>query len=194
MIESLILDADICIKIGRFKGTPILELIIPNLTQKAYIHRYVYENEIIIPITAKEQLDNLIKKDVVEIVNENSLNPIEKKFYDATVQKLKGVMIGTKEEGKNWGEVLSLSIAKTMGIPIFMTDESQLQTIINRQLNTGTDNDIKVFRMPDLVKWIKEHPECGFNRKATRAIWCATRDRNYIEQHKEIFNKKLWPN
>jgi|GEM_PF-3407498 len=41
-IKRLILDADICLKLGRFEKLPFIELIVPNITKKAYIHKYVY--------------------------------------------------------------------------------------------------------------------------------------------------------
>lgn len=43
MLEKVILDADFCIKIGRFEGLPLLQEVIPIIARKAYIHRYVFE-------------------------------------------------------------------------------------------------------------------------------------------------------
>ena len=60
-------------------------------------------------------------------------------------------MIGTQEKGKNWGEVLSLASAKVLGITILMSDESTLQNIIDKHLNTGSSYDIKVFRVKNVM-------------------------------------------
>lgn len=46
-----------------------------------------------------------------------------------------------------------------------MTDERGLQTIVDKHINTGTEFDIKIMRVEDIVKWIKDNPECDIPRK-----------------------------
>ena len=70
---------------------------------------------------------------------------------------LKKYMIGTKEEGKNWGEVVSLSMAKTLNISYFVSDEKEIQPIINTHLNSGNEYDITVIRIENIINWIKEN-------------------------------------
>lgn len=41
--EKIILDTDICIKIGNYEKVKFLEILIPKIADKAYMHRYVYE-------------------------------------------------------------------------------------------------------------------------------------------------------
>ena len=181
-IGELILDADICMKLGRFVKLPFIELIIPKLTKKAYIHKYVYKDEILTPKSAKDQIDKLVNAGIVEILHEDNLSPADRMVFEATKNKLKWAMVGTKEKGKNWGEVLSLSMAKTLGMPVFMTDERDLQAIIDRNLNTGTPYDINMFRVIDLILWIKSHPDCGINRKTAQAVWIsAGKDKDYFQ-------------
>ena len=83
----------------------------------------------------------------------------------------KEYMIGTKEEGKNWGEVVSLSMAKTLSIPYFVSDEGKLQPIVNKYLNTGNEYDISVVRVEHIVVWIKENRDCDIGRKTAKALW-----------------------
>lgn len=123
MLDKVILDADFCIKVGRFEGLPLLQEIIPVIASKAYIHRYVFEDEILIPQSAKAQVQRLIDMGQAELIDEASFNMAEKAIFLGTRDKLKRAMIGTVERGKNWGEALSLACAKTMGITIMMSDE-----------------------------------------------------------------------
>lgn len=192
--SEIIVDADMCIKLGGFQSTPVLEIMIPQLTDKAYIHKYVYEDEILTPKSARIQIENLIRKGIVEIVQEEQLTPLERNIFDATVQVLENVMIGVKKEGKNWGELLSLSIAKTKEIPIFMSDERDLQELIDIHLNTGSSSDIKVFRLKNLIEWIKVNPECNVKRSFAKALWSTVNVKNKsdIQKRKKIFDKELW--
>lgn len=188
MLKKVILDADFCIKVGRFEGLLLLQEVIPVIAQKAYIHRYVYEDEILIPQSAKQQVKRLIDSGQAELIDESRFSPLEKAIFSATRDNLKRAMIGTVERGKNWGEVLSLACAKTLGITIFMSDEGSLQGTINRLLNAGNEYDIHVFRIVDLVEWIKSHPEVGITRKTAKAIWIAS------GKEKGSFNKVWEPN
>lgn len=186
--EKLIIDADICIKIGWIQNIPLIEKLIPAITEEAYIHRYVYEDEILTPKNAKTQIDNLINLGIIEILDEDNLEVIDRKVYEDTKNILKWSMIGTKERGKNWGEVLSLSMAKVLSIPYFMSDERELQGIIDSYLSTSSSNDIKVIRVKDLIAWIKDNPECGLNRKMAKVLWVGT------GKNKKEFDEFIWEN
>ena len=120
--KEIILNADVCIKLGRFERLLLFHDILPKLANKIYIHRYGYECE-----------------------------------------------------------VLTSVLAKIKGIPIIMSDERYLQNIINKHLNTGTSNDIKVFRVEDLIRWIKENLSCGINKKMAKAIWLAFGKKSLIK-------------
>ena len=79
-LERIIVDADFCIKIGASPKYRYLERILPELAETVYIHKKVYD-EIIFPACAKEQIDVLRKQGVLEIIDENSLDPLEKVVY-----------------------------------------------------------------------------------------------------------------
>ena len=103
-------------------------------------------------------MEELVKAKVVTVLKEAQLRDNEKELYYSTVELLCQVM-----KGKNFfynndhrGEIVSLAMAKTVGIPIFITDERDLQPIIDSKLNTGLGNDIQVFRLFDLILFIKK--------------------------------------
>lgn len=59
-LKKIIVDADICIKIGGSPKYRYLEVLLPSIADKVYMHKVVYD-EIIIPACAKEQVDALIQ-------------------------------------------------------------------------------------------------------------------------------------
>ena len=59
-LEKVIVDADLCIKIGTSPKYLYLEKLMLALAKKVFIHKTVY-NEIITPRCAKEQVDRLIR-------------------------------------------------------------------------------------------------------------------------------------
>jgi hypothetical protein len=93
---------------------------------------------------------------------------------------------------KHRGEIVSLAMAKTLEIPIFMTNEKDLQPIIDSKLNTGATRPIRVFRLIELMFWIKEHPECEIDKREARRIWCGSYDKRDLEHYKDIFNNQIW--
>lgn len=58
-LDKVILDADICFKLGRYSKTLVLDKIIPNIANEVYIHEYVYKNELKTEDTGKRQLEIL---------------------------------------------------------------------------------------------------------------------------------------
>jgi len=83
-------------------------------------------------------------------------------------------------------EVSSLAMAKTLSIPVFFTDERDLQTIIDLNLNTGID-DIKSVRIVDIMNMIKRGDITGFNRKQAKAMWAMS------GKGKGVFDSEVWP-
>lgn len=193
MLEKIILDADICIKLGGYKDARLqfIEMVIPKIAKKIYIHKYVYENEILVPKNAKVQVDRLISDKIISILDEGCLSGIERMVYDASVEKLSKYMINPNRPKKNLGEVKSISMANVKQIPYFMSDEGNLQTIIDKYINSGTKFDIKVFRISDMILAIKEsNGNLGIGRKTAKIMWCAA----VGVEHKDYFENKLWPN
>ena len=181
-LERIIVDADFCIKIGASPKYRYLERILPELAETVYIHKKVYD-EIIFPACAKEQIDVLRKQGVLEIIDENSLDPLEKVVYQGTYQSLANVMINPKRPKKNQGETCSL--AKTKSIPYFATDEMELQPIIDKILNTGM-NDIICLRIEDVIQRIRLGEISGFKRKEAKVLWRLAGKRT------DVFDKDIW--
>lgn len=187
-LKQVILDADMCIKIGAYENRQFkfIEMIIPKITEKAYLYKYVYNHEILNPKNSKIQVDNLIKDGIIQILDEDILGVIDRNAYDASVEKLSKYMITSDRPSKNLGEVKSISMAKIKGIPYFMSDEGHLQPIIDKYINLGIASDVTVFRMQDIILWIKTNPQSGINRKTAKILWRVT------VGTMDFFNNKLW--
>lgn len=192
--KKIILDADIYIKLNGFERVQnTLYRVVSQITEKAYIHQYVNEEEI---LTKRDQLQKLISEGIVEVLNPDIVlaEAATKSVYTETKQTLFKELLGEEvpknKRGKHFGEVHSLAIAKALSIPVFMSDEGNLQPIVNRLLNTGID-DITVFRLKNILLWMKENTECGFNKNDAKAILFGTTDRQYLESNKVWF-KENW--
>ena len=110
---------------------------------------------------------------------------IDKMIVDAAYRKLERVMIDPHRPNKNKGEVCSLAYAKVKSIPVFATDEMNLQPIVDSQLNTGID-DITCIRIVDII--VKAHNgEIEIPRKICKALWLVA------GKKKESFDIEIWP-
>lgn len=194
-LEKVILDADICFKLGRYSKIQVLHQILPHISNDVYIHEYVLQTELKTKENGRDQLEQLIALNQLTVLREQDLSKDQKQMYDGIISLLCQVMKGTSpyKDKKHWGEIFTLAIAKTLQIPIFMTDEMNLQPIIDSKLNTGISDNIHVFRLLDLIFWIKEHPECGINRKEAKFIWCGSYDKNDLAYYKKKFEDEIWP-
>lgn len=184
MIEKMIIDADLCIKIGASDKYMFLYELLPIMAKGIYMHTQTF-NEVLAPLSAVRQLRKLVSENKVIIVSENNLGDFDKAIYDATYKKLARVMINPNKPNKNKGEVCSLAYAKATGIPVFATDEKNLQPIIDTQLNTGI-NDITCVRIVDIVIKAKTG-EINIPRKQAKALWRLSGKQN------EIFDMEIWP-
>ncbi len=92
---------------------------------------------------------------------------------------------GIFSQNKNKGEACSLAYAKATGIPYFATDEKDLQPIIDKRLNTGTD-DITCLRIIDIIQMARKG-EIDIKRKICKVLWVIA------GKDKDLFNKKAWP-
>ena len=182
--KQMIVDADICIKIGGSAKYRYLEKLLPAMAEKIYMHKAVYD-EIMIPACAKEQVDELIKSGILELIDEEQLNAIERHIYNAIYESLARVMINPKRERKNRGEVSSLAMAKTKSITYFGTDEKDLQLIIDEKLNNGMD-DIYCIRIIDIIYMIKNGELEGLKRKDAKNVV------EIVRKSVERFDREIW--
>ena len=181
---QMIVDADICIKIGTSDKYRFLENLFPQIAEKIYIHKVVYDE--VLFGCAKDQINKLITDGIIEIVDESSLCPIERQIYDGIFRTLASIMINPQKPKKNKGEVSSLAWAKTKSIPYFATDEKDLQPIIDRLLNTGID-DIHCLRIEEIIFLIREGKLEGLKRKEAKTLW------RLSCKSTEDFDKYIWP-
>ena len=184
MYEKIIVDADLCLKLGNSEKYEFLYELLPIISKNIYIHTHVY-GEVRFPKSAKDQLDKLINEGKAKMVNENELSTIERVVYDNTYNNLARVMLNPNNPNKNKGETCSLAYAKAKSIPIFATDEKELQGIIDSQLNTGID-DITCVRLIDIIKMAKGG-SIDIPRKKCKAIWRIAGNTN------DYFDVILWP-
>ena len=132
MLEQMIIDADLCIKLGGSEKYPFLLEILPLIAKSIYMHSHAF-GEVMIPASARGQLADLVSKGKVSVVNETELDPKERAVYDMAYSQLASVMVDPRKPNKNKGEICSLAYAKVKDIPIFATDECDLQPIIDSQ-------------------------------------------------------------
>jgi len=185
MIKRLIIDADVCIKLGTSEKYCFLQELLPCLSEKSFIHQYVYD-EILTPASAKTQLNWLIGSGFLDVIDSNDLSVLEKTIYEAAYNLLSRVMANPGKPRQNHGEISSLAMAKALSIPVFFTDERNLQPIIDANLNTGIDN-IKCIRIIDVIHSIQRGKIGGFYRKQAKAMWVLS------GKPKEVFDSKVWP-
>lgn len=194
LIKNAILDSDFAFRLGSIKFAPILEQVIPTLIETLVIHEYVFSKEILYPQLVRQQLKTLINSEKAVLVNrETILNSCPERLitYDNTQKLLRDYMKGTHQNGKNWGEILSLSYAKTMRIPYILSDESELQEVVDSVLNLGDEevsnpDDIKVLRISDFIKLMRASGD--IKRNFAKATWAACGLPTYT------FDTELWPN
>lgn len=195
--EHALLDADFSFKLGKLTSIDAIEEYVGALVGKIYIHRHIYEREILTPRSVKQQIDSLIAKGKAEIVDLSTLpTEFEKSLYHETVTLLKQADPKTKELGKNWGETVSLAYAKVSGIPYFLTDETSAQPLADEYLNTNDQQSIKIIRLKDFLLALKE---AGYKRSDCKLIWMIA---NFDPEKKEesrawakrVFSEELWPN
>jgi len=184
MYEKIIVDADLCIKLGSSEKYLFLKDVLPLLACNIYIHSQAF-HEVLFPESARRQLEELISEEKVIVVNETELRPEERCIYDMTYKKLADVMTDPCRPNKNKGEVCSLAYAKVKAIPIFATDERDLQPIIDSQLNTGM-NDIHCLRIIDIIN-LAQNGKINLSRKMAKAIWVIS------GKNKEDFDSEIWP-
>ena len=131
MEDKIIIDADICIKLGGSDKYRFLYDILPLISNEIYMHTHAH-GEVMMPSSAVSQLKDLISEGKVVLVN-----------------------------------------------------ESELQPIIDTQLNTGID-DISCIRIVDIVMKAK-NGEIVVPRKVAKALWVVAR------KSKERFDSEIWP-
>ena len=190
MLEKIIVDADFCLKLGGSEKYHFLCEILPLIASEIYMHSHAY-GEVLYPPSATKQLSDLISSGNVKLVDQSTLSTTDRVVYDMSYSALEQTMIDPRKPNKNKGEVCSLAYAKATGIPIFATDESSLQEIIDAKLNTGI-NDIHCLRIRNVIEMIKDG-EISLPRKYAKALWRISYNSDNVQNANDIFDKEIWP-
>lgn len=192
--EKVIVDADICIHLAKYGKVNAIRCILGNIAEKVYIHEYILDVELL-SNTSAGKIREMEKEGRIQVLSPLlHLSDVEKANYEATCEMLAdAVGVSMDEERcRHKGEVVSIAIAKALGIPVFLSNERGLQKEIDECINTGMD-DIQVFRIRDVILWIRENPECRLTRKDAKYIWLLSFDKLKCDFYKKEFDKILWP-
>lgn len=184
MLDTVIIDADLCIKLGYSSKYKFLYDILPLVADKIYMHTHAH-SEVMMPPSAVSQMKLLVNEGKVILVNESELGSLVRATYDAAYNNLAKVMIDPTRPNKNKGEICSLAYAKATGIPVFATDEKNLQPIIDKRLNTGIDN-ITCIGIAGIILKAREG-DIEMPRKVAKALW------SVAGKKREIFDNEIWP-
>lgn len=90
MIDKMIVDADLCIKLGGSNKYRYLYDILPLVSKNIYMHTHAHR-EVIMPSSAVSQLKDLISEGKVELVNESGLDSQDRAIFDAAYRNLERV-------------------------------------------------------------------------------------------------------
>lgn len=183
MYDAIIVDADLCLKLGQSQKYPYLEILLPLLAEHIFIHETV-NNEI---KTNRTQIDKLLRSGKLTVLSERDLKGYESDLYPKIQNDLSRVMSDPNAPRKNQGEIDSLAMAKTKGIHYFATDERNLQPIIDEKLNAGLGDDLKCVRIIDIIELIKRNELYGLQRKDAKLIWIIS------NKSRDDFDTKIWP-
>ena len=74
MLEQMIIDADLCIKLGSSDKYHFLLEVLPIVAKKIYMHSHAF-GEVRNPMSAHKQLVNLVSQGTVFIVNTIGVRP-----------------------------------------------------------------------------------------------------------------------
>jgi hypothetical protein len=193
-IDKVIIDADFTLKLGKLNKYKIIEDYLPEYAEQIYIHEHIYRNEILNPPSVRYQIDKLIENGRAIIVNRNYIlaeNPEAVVIYEDTQDLLSQNIEESVDGHKNWGEIVSIAFANSMGINYFLSDESKLQRIIDEHVNVRSEgpNCIRVIRVTDFLSWMKE---AGVERRVIRTAWMFYESQNDVNTIKDIERIKKW--
>ncbi|MEQ6376330.1 hypothetical protein RZN25_05755 [Bacillaceae bacterium S4-13-56] len=190
--DRVIIDADFAIKMNKVTDVNAIQDYIPLFVGMLYIHEHVYENEILVPKRTRDQVDVLIEQGRAEIISVLSFegDPFGKMVYEETINLLKSADPKTVEEGKNWGETVSIAFAKAKGINYFLSDERNLQELLDEYINNQTSQDINTIRIRNFITAMKE---AGHKRKEAYKLWMASHKKDQVDWAKKMFEDQIWP-
>ena len=189
----MIIDADVCINLARYERANALSCVLENISQEVFVHEYVLIEEVVSSACARD-IEQMIDQGKIQLLSpDKDLSLIQKANYHATCDLLADAMGCNLSGGRSEhrGEVLSVAISKTLGIHIFLSNESVLQREIDDCINTGID-DIRVFRMWDIISWIRDNPECGLKRKDAKHILLLSCYKSQVDMFSKKFDEQ-WP-
>lgn len=186
-LDGIILDADVCIKLGKITSGRFIELVIPLISDTIFIHPSV-KDEVKWPEHAISQIDTMLRDGKIELLDDKLWNPFDSMVYSQTVEILKRTMVDPRKTDHHMGEVYSLAAAKTKGIDYLLSDEKKLQRKVDALLNTGIDKgNIRCITLVDVLNMFADGTLSGIDRETAKTIWLGC-----LEDTLE-FDRIIWP-
>ena len=100
MMDKIIIDADLCIKMGGSNKYRYLYEVLPLVADEIYMHTYAY-GEVMMPSSAVNQLRALVSEGKVCLVSESSLSCQVRATYDGAYYNMARVMLDPERPNKN---------------------------------------------------------------------------------------------
>lgn len=111
MVDKIIVDADLGIKLGGSNKYRYLYDVLPMVAKEIYMHTQAHGG-VMMPSSAVNQLKDLISEGKVVLVNESGLNSKVRATYDAAYSNLARVMVDPTRPNKNMAKCVHLHMQK----------------------------------------------------------------------------------
>lgn len=175
MSEDALVDTDILLKIGEFRGDGLLAKILLSLGYNLYIHEYLLREEIICGKSAKEQLERMIQSKDIIILRECDLCSAERFDYESALNLMAAAMKVNllKPRDRNAGEIRSMAMAYSLHFNYFISDDKEARVVAKTILQNLDGSYLQTIRMKDIVVHLREKgDEIGINRRTAKNLYC----------------------
>jgi len=209
-MNQALIDTDIIIKLGVYKGRDYLYDIVKAINFDVLIHEYIKNEELLQPENAIKQVDALINDGYLKVVSKSDLNTTETTEYESTLALLESEFsikrTGATSKRNDEGEKRSLSYAFVKKKKAFISDDKIAAVIAKQSLKYSDDTFVEAIKLDDIVLFVKNDKLVNITRKEMRRLYTNTvspkmarnnqhkqlLERQY-NQYKKKFDNELWP-
>lgn len=163
-ITKAVVDADFFIKLTEHGEQEYLFLkILEDLGIEPIMHCYVYEEE----LRKSAIIKSLVQKKKIKVydysdyITEENKDEYEEYFYEA-YERFNGFEFDERQNlykyhavKESLGEIRSLYMAKELGIPYFMSDDSGLKYYVKKWFSSNK-HSIEIVSIYEALLWCKE--------------------------------------
>ncbi|MCK4261013.1 MAG: hypothetical protein KAX49_18705 [Halanaerobiales bacterium] len=207
--RSSLIDTDIILKIGEYRGEKLLRKILCSFGYNLYLHEYVVQEELIFGGLALEQLHEMIDSNEIIVMSVSDLNDDELNEYNSTLQLLANEMKVDlrRKRDRNAGEVRSMAMAFAKDFEYFISDDGGARVAAKKHLQKLDGTYLQTIRMKDVILHIRDNEEdLGINRKIAKRLYLHGTNSNLArtqDESRELkrirailkneFDNNLWP-